>query len=378
VAQLGTTQSEIKAHFEQALESAESGASVKPLVISANFGSGKSHLLEFLQSVAEDRNFATSYLVVSPEMPLGNGQMVLKALSESSRAPGRTGKALRELSSELQNRSEAVVRLRNWAATAPNFNDRFRALLHLFGEFSSDPELRFQIIGDIEGKPLLKTLINQRLKEIGAYGDYDLRGGPRSSLLAHDRIRLFAQMVRASGVNGLVVLFDELERMAQFSKKQRLAAYEELGWWSRIAAEPGNGIVPVFAMTASFINTCVQPDEASAFLIQHDERDLQAQQGIALLKSNLRLIDPSRSEIESVRYRIKALYEEAYQLSLPDFSDDYYDNTTPIRQRIRRWITQWDLHRFYPDQSPQVEIQEMRFDVSPIADKELADDQDED
>ena len=90
------------------------------------------------------------------------------------------------------------------------------------------------------------------------------------------------------------------------------------------------------------------------------------------------LIDPNRSEIESVRYRIKALYEEAYQLSVPDFSDDYYDNTTPIRQRIRRWTTQWDLHRFYPDLSTCVEVEEMRFDDSPIADKDLADDQAED
>lgn len=374
VAQLGTTQTEIKASFETALEELERGAPCKPLVISANFGSGKTHLLEYLQALAEERNFASSYLVVSPEMPLGNAPVVLKALSENARAPGRLGKALRTLYSDLPPRADHFLSVREWLAESPDIHDRFRALLHLYTEFVSDPELRFQILGDFEGKPLLKTLIQQKLKEIGAASSYDLRNTPRVAPLAQQRIQLFARLLRAGGLGGVVVLVDELERMAQFSKKQRLAAYEQLGWWSQLASQPGSGVLPVFAMTSSFVNTCVLPDEASGFLLAQDDRDRLAQAGVSMLKGNLRLIDPDRSEIESVRYRIKALYEEAYQLVAPDYQDDYYEGSTPIRQRIRRWVTQWDLHRFYPDQSPQVKIEELSFDSTPIDDSELAQD----
>ncbi|MBT9584710.1 DUF2791 family P-loop domain-containing protein [bacterium] len=376
VAQLGTTQTEIKSAFDEAIEGLQAGAAVKPLVISANFGSGKTHLLEYLQALAEERNFAVSYLVVSPEMPLGSAPKVLQALSESSRAPGRIGKALRSLGSE-RARPEAFQEVRAWCS-AVGLHERFLALLHLYCEFSSDPEFRAQILGDIEGKPLLRTVLNQKLKEIGTHGSYDLKGASSTAVLAPQRIRLFAQLIRACGVHGTVVLFDELERMAQFSKKQRLAAYEQLGWWAGLAARPGSGILPVFAMTSSFVNTCVLPDEASGILLALDERDRQAQEGVRLLKGNLRLIDPSQSEIESVRYRIKALYEEAYQLAVPDFRDDYYEGSTPIRQRIRRWITQWDLHRFFPDQKLQLVVDELRFDSNVISDQELAQDPDQD
>jgi len=372
VAQLGTTQVEIKAAFEAALEAVEAGAACKPLVISANFGSGKTHLLEYLQSLAEDRNFATSYLVVSPEMPLGSAPVVLRALSENSRAPGRLGKALRTLCTELSPRSDVFQSVREWLTQAETLHDRFSALLHLYHEFASDPEFRFQILGDFEGKPMLNHAIVQKLKEIGQAKSYDLKNPPRSSPLAQQRTILFARLLRACGVGGVVVLFDELERMAQFSKKQRLAAYEQLGWWSQLAAQPGSGVLPVFAMTSGFVNTCVLPDAASGFLLAKDDRDLLAEEGVALLKSNLRLLDPDRQEIESVRYRIKALYEEAYQVAALDFEDDYYEGSTPIRQRIRRWVTQWDLYRYYPDQSHEVSIEEVRFDPNLIDDEELA------
>lgn len=72
VAQLGTTQQELQQRFEDALADVAEGRPAQPLVIAANFGAGKSHLLSFLQTVAAQRQFVTSFVVVSPEMPLGN------------------------------------------------------------------------------------------------------------------------------------------------------------------------------------------------------------------------------------------------------------------------------------------------------------------
>lgn len=383
VAQLGTTQTEIQEAFGTALSRLGAGQPGRPLVISANFGSGKTHLLEYLQSVSEDQGFATSYVVVSAEMPLGNAGVVLKTLAESARAPGRTGKAMRALTADLPNRSEAFDRLRVWANQRAELNDRFRALLHLFEEFASDPELRVQILGDFEGKPLLKTLITQKLKELGATAAYDLKGGPRNALLAHDRIEVYARMLQACGTRGLVVLFDELERVARFTKKQRLAAYEELGWWSRIAAREGSYILPVFAMTSNYYSNVLE-DEATlvnrqGVLFEHDDRDLLAREGVEVLKDHHRLTNPTAAEIETVRYRIRALYQEAYGVTVPETGDDgYYSEHDPIRQRIRRWITQWDLHRFYPDETHRIEVEDVRFDEHDISDEELTTNGDDD
>lgn len=160
-------------------------------MISATFGAGKTHLLEYLQSVAEREGFVTSFVVVSPEMPLGNAHLVVKALAETAVAPGQTGKALRALASGLQTSSPAWQEFREWARTA-RIEDRFRALLHLYEAYRADEEFRLNILADLEGRPLLKTVIKGKLKDIGEAAAYDLQH-PRNHLLAHDRIRLLAR-----------------------------------------------------------------------------------------------------------------------------------------------------------------------------------------
>ncbi len=377
VAQLGTTQTAIREAFELAMTAVEQGESGRALVVRANFGFGKTHLLEYLQSVADARNFVTSYVVAGPEMPLGSGHVVLKSLAENARAPQRTGKALRALASELRPHSPQFAELRSWADDLEGLSDRFRAMLHLYEEFTSDPEFLVGILGDFEGKPVAKTVLNQKLKELNAAAAYDLKGGPRNQALAHDRIQVFAQMLRACGSHGLVVLIDEVERIAHFSKKQRLAAYEELGWWARVARQPGSRILPVLAMTSTFATSVVYEDEQRLVgpqkgLFGGDERDELAREGIQLLKDGLPLTEPTEAEVESMRYRIKALYQEAYRMAVPDYPDDHYERTTPIRQRIRRWITQWDLHRFYPEEAPEIEVEDVVFDEREIGDDELA------
>src|SRR5580658_7035051 len=76
VEQLGTTQRQVKEPFEARLGALEEGKGVEPLVIAAQFGEGKSHLLNYLKVLATNRGFVTSFVVVSPEMPFGNPHVV--------------------------------------------------------------------------------------------------------------------------------------------------------------------------------------------------------------------------------------------------------------------------------------------------------------
>ncbi|MBI5016774.1 MAG: DUF2791 family P-loop domain-containing protein [Deltaproteobacteria bacterium] len=372
VAQLGTTQFDIKDRFESARDAVAAGLGTEPLVLAANFGAGKSHLLEYFQALAERANFVTAYLVISPEMLLGNPHVVLKAIAESARPPGRTGKALRELSSDVSTPSEGFAALRLWARDA-DIRDRFQALLHLYEEFRADEELRTQILDDIEGKPLSKGLIKKKLKELGQTAVYDLTG-PRNPLLAHDRIRVLARFFRACGCNGLVILFDELERLARCTLKQRIAAYEEIGWWQAISQTPGSSILPIFAMTSGFVeNTVVagKHDETrfAAAAPALDESERNGQRGINLLKAPpLRLAAPTAEQEEEVRYRIKAIYEQAYGVSVPTLPAGRRDVRTSIRADIRRWITLWDLYRYDPAYAPDLQEDAVEFDAREVPD----------
>ncbi|MGI4789550.1 MAG: BREX system ATP-binding domain-containing protein [Janthinobacterium lividum] len=364
-ARLGTTQRDIQEQFQTALSAAGQGIGAAPLVISANFGAGKSHLLGYLASLAERENFVTSYVVISPEMPLGYGHLVLKAIAETAHAPNRTGKALPTLMADLPTASVEYQQLRDWARES-KITDRFNALLTLYQEFRAEGELRSQILLDFEGKPLLKTLIRKHLKEIGQAADYDL-STPANPLLAHDRIRLLAQAYRAGGCRGLVVLFDEVERIAKFSLKQRIAAYKELDWWRQAAEAENSFLLPVFATARGFLEETVTGGTRDAARFVPGESGYG---GIDLLKQFLLLDAPTREEEEDIKYRVKGLYEEAYGIGVPALPRT--DVRTSIRSEIRRWIAQWDILRFYPDYRPQMIEDTMQFDSSAIADEDLA------
>jgi len=377
VSQLGTTQHAIKDSFQAALESVGAGGSTEPLVISADFGNGKSHLLEYFQDMAVREQFVTSYIVVSPETPLGSGHVVLKAIAEAARAPGRIGKAIREVAADVDANPGAFASLREWAQRA-DIHDRFRALFHLYEEFRADEELRTRILEDFEGKPLGVTVIRQKLKEIGQAAAYDLRG-LRNPLLAHDRIRVLAQFFRACGCKGIVVFFDELERMARFSKKQRIGAYEELGWWREIAKTAGAGILPVFAMTTVFVATTVTDgkNDELAFVPSNagvsDGRDPQyGRRGIELLKADPATLESTTPEQEEeVRYRIKAIYEQAYGVTVRLLPTPATDRDRSIRWKIRRWITEWDFMRYDPSYQPEVEGEDVKFGDGEISEAEM-------
>lgn len=377
VAQLGTTQQDIRERFEEGLDAIAEGKSASPILISATFGAGKTHLLNYLQALAEREGFVSSYVVISPEMPLGNGHLVVKALSEAARAPEQTGKALRSLASGLKTDSEAYSDLQVWARNA-TIDDRFRALLHLYEAFRADEEFRVQILNDFEGRPILKTMIKNRLRQINEAAAYDL-SGPRNAYLAHDRIRLLAQFFRACGCKGWVVLFDEMERVAKFSLNQRLAAYQELGWWRQAAEQTGSALLPVFTTASGFVAESVTGgthDEQRLLSggMSQDERDRQALYGMELLKSPFRLESPTPEQESEIKYRVKAIYESAYGIGVPPLPDVRHDVRTSIRSEIRRWITLWDLNRYYPSYQAEVEVDELHFDPSAIADSDIVQD----
>ena len=382
VTQLGTTQTEVKTQFDANLEALAQGQGTKPIVISANFGAGKSHLLGYLQALAANQGFVTSFVVVSPEMPLGNAPVVLRTIAESAQAPGRADTALRALAPNLQTGGQAYDDLKTWARGL-GLDERLAALLHIYQEFRADEELRAQILDDFEGKFLPKAEIRRKLKELGALVSYNL-SGPKNALFAHDRIQLLARLYQAGGGKGLIVLFDEIERIAKFSTRQRLKAYEELGWWTDIAQQPGSAILPVFTMTRGFVAESVTGGtrDEQKFLAgvnsargsdsDADARDLSALRGIALLKNPFFLESPTSEQEEQIKYRVKGLYEQAYQTSAPTLPRVRSDVRTTIRSEIRRWITMWDLHRYYPDYTPDVQASDVHFDTREISDDTLA------
>jgi hypothetical protein len=367
VAQLGTTQSAAQEAFERALDDTAAGAGTRPLTISATFGGGKTHLLEWFRTRAEQRGFVTAYLVLSPETPLGRPETVLRAIAEDARAPGRTGPAIRELAAAARADGAAWEDLRRWAAVLP---DRFQALLHIYEAIHIDEELRAAILADFEGRALSKTVIRQKLKELGQQAAYDLSGPTGDAALAPARLRLFGRLCRAFTGRGLVVLIDETERLRRFTVRQRLAAYDQLGWWRQQAETEDSGLLPVLAMTSGFVEETISGGTSDAGRVRALEDNIGslARQGIDWLQSApLRLQAPTSAEEAEIQYRVKAIYERAYGRAVPAVAAGQ-DVRTSLRAEIRRWITCWDLMRYHPGYCPRLQSEAVTFDEREISD----------
>jgi hypothetical protein len=371
--QLGTTQHEIRERFEDSMDAIAQNQGVEPIHISATFGAGKTHLLSYLQSLAEREGFVTSYVVISPEMPLGNAHFVLKALAEAARAPERAGRALRALAPELTARPAALGEVSEWGETS-GIDDRFRALIRLYDAYRVDEEFRLRVLADFEGTAILKTVLKGRLKQINELSAFNL-GSPRNALLAHDRIRLLAQLYKAAGCKGWVIFFDEMERVAKFSLNQRLAAYSQLGWWRRIAQTAGSAILPIFTSASGFVADTVTggvfDEQRISSIAPNDERDRDALAGIDLLKSPARLGAPTVDQEEEIKYRVRSIYERAYGASVLESPSESPDIRISIRSEIRRWITLWDLQRYYPEYRAEVTVGEVHFDPDAIGDAQI-------
>ena len=349
VRSLETTQNKIRDQFRLAMDAVRHGQATQPLMIAASFGDGKSHLLQYLDHLAGEAGFVTCLLVVSPEMLLGDPQIVLNELAESAIAPGCNGKALRAMTEDLNSDRHVFGDVRQWAEAA-GLEPRFLALLLLLEEFQADKDLCQQILDDFEGNAMRVTDIRRKLRELNRAGDYPIRN-PRAKLLAHDRLRLFAQLCRVCTGQGLVVFFDETERIRRFSRKQRFEAYREIGWWAEQAASPGSGILPVMAMIDAFVQETITAglnDEAQLRDRPVADRMEQTriQAGIDCLKRSERLEPTTMSQRDSIRERVRTLYQLAYQVD-PDPAVTDPPNATTLRQYIRTWITRWDLARYY-------------------------------
>src|SRR4051812_27791547 len=116
---LGCHQPEAERRFKDQLgavsDSFREGKQAPGFLIEGRFGTGKSHLLEYLQHLALDAHFVCSRVVISKETPLYDPHKVFLSAMETAIAPGLEGSVVQEIAHRLNTKSEAHAKLYRWA-----------------------------------------------------------------------------------------------------------------------------------------------------------------------------------------------------------------------------------------------------------------------
>jgi hypothetical protein len=363
VSVLGCNQREAEKAFTDRLASVQSGANdgkqVPGLLIAGGFGTGKSHLLDYLEHLAGSRNFVSSRIVVSKETPLFDPSKVFLAAIDAAVVPGLNGEAIREISLRLQPGSPQYVEFSEWAnSPASGLSQVFAATLLLHEKLHNDPELVDEITNFWSGERMAVSRIRYGLKQINCSGAYSLKTVKLKDL-ALQRFLFASRLIRAAGFAGWVLLIDEVELVGRYSLLQRGRSYAELArWMGKVEGEAIPGLMAVAAITDDF-GLAVLQEKSDRDIVgarlrakETDEYLLlagRAETGMRLIeRDTLTLQPPDDSTLRHAYERIKQIHREAYAWNPPEIPWPEAAMRRPMRSYVRRWVNEWDLRRLYP------------------------------
>lgn len=377
---LGSSQSVIEERFRGQLAAVKDGFSrgvpAPGTLIAGDFGSGKSHLLEYLQHIALENNFVCSKVVVSKEVPLHDPAKVYNAAIQSATVPDRAGAALVAVVGKLDFNSPEYTEFYKWVNDPDNgLSTRFAATVFVFqrGKGVRDPEISDKIVQFWSGSPIGVAELRGWVKDLGEAATYKI---DKASIkeLALQRYQFVPRLMVTAGYAGWVVLIDEVELIGRYSLRQRAKSYAELArWMGRLEGPTIPGLTTVLAITSAFESEVLHERNEEENIPGRlragggDEQQLlasQAERGMRIIQRDKVLLErPTEATIREIYNKVSVIYARAYGWD-PSMGYRTPDRTARIRQHIKRWINEWDLKRLYPGYMPEIEVTELRQDYS--------------
>ena len=254
---LGSNQPRAERRFEEMLRDAADGENpphnALGMLVSGDFGTGKSHLLTHLEHRALSEGFVCSTVAISKETPLYDLGKVFKSAMDNGLLLDRNGRLIEELGQSLKHDTEEYANFFEWAndARSSQLHPIFPASL-LVHERSNDLELNSEIENFWAGDKIYVSKVKGGLREIGQLKNYSFRA-PKMRDIPPQRLSFMFELIKAAGYKGWVVLLDEIELVAQYSLLQRGRSYAELSrWMGHAVRESYPGLVVVGTVTADF------------------------------------------------------------------------------------------------------------------------------
>ena len=391
VAVLGANQPAVEREFNALLSRVSSESDMPDsslgMLVTGDFGSGKSHLLGYLEAQALAQNFVCSRVVISKETPLFDMDKVFKAAVENGRVPGITGHMVEEIALKLNYSSPAYTKFSIWANQEDNGLHRILPATLMVYEKCNDNDLRNEITGFWSGEKIPLKRVRDGLRLVDQLQSYVFRA-PVARELPGQKLRFLLELIKAAGYRGWVILMDEIELVANYSVLQRARSYAELTrWMGQAAEEQYPGLVLMGTVTADFASVVLDEKEDRDKAVPRLKARQRAEDNLtaARAETGMRLIErgllqvavPDDDMLSDLYHRLKSIHSEGYNWAAPDIDPRIGQGADrKIRTFVRRWITEWDLRRLYPESEPDIEVTalDFRHDEDPTLEQPNSDD----
>ncbi len=390
VAALGCNQPEVQKEFSKILSSVSSETGLPDsslgMLVAGNFGSGKSHLLGYLEAQALTQNFVCSRVVISKETPLFDMEKVFKSAVFNGKAQGMTGHLVEEIVQKLDYDSPKYAEFFKWANREDNGLHRILPATLIVQEKDNDPDLANDINWFWSGEKIELKKVRDGLKHVGQQQSYSFRA-PVARDMPPQKLRFVLELIKAAGYSGWVILIDEIELVGIYSWLQRARSYAELTrWMGQAVDEKYPGLIVVGTVSSAFRSVVFEEKEDLDKIVprlrasQRDAVAARAETGMRLIERGQRLlVEPDDVMLSNLYGRLKAIHSQGYGWDAPDINHGIgQGNTRTIRAYVRRWINEWDLRRLYPGLEPDIEETELefRYDEDTMLEKPSSEDPD--
>lgn len=355
VRQLPPIQSDLRESFDQLLSVLgsvwETGSLPQGLLLEGDFGTGKSHWLEYFRHAALERKFVVSSIVLNKETPLNDLKKVYRTCVESAIVSGKVGPALTEIAHTYHSdRAPYFDELQEWVNITKGIDPRYAQTLQIFVN-TTDEEVRQQIVNEWTGYPMKVAEIRNALRDMGHPG---IRVRAQMKAQELQQFEFLSRFFRSAGYSGWLILLDEGEIISRYSLKQRAKAYAHLahllGYGSQIF-----GLGSVLTITTDYAGQILVKrndlEKIPAKLAGSREAAVVplAQKGMELI---MRMGNPIRAytgeQVDDIYRSVRALYSEAYSWEAPELSQrPEVLPSVGMRRYIRSWINAWDFRRLY-------------------------------
>ena len=366
---LGCNQDRAETRFGEILDSVADVDNAQGMLVSGDFGAGKSHLLTHMEHMALSRNFVCSKVVISKETPLYDLGKTIKSAVDNGRIQGRNGQIVQELMQAMNPGSQSYADFYRWANEAAA-----RGLIHtifpatlMVHERSNDIELNDKIESFWSGERIRVTDVKAGLRDIGQARTFQFKA-PKMTDLPPERLRFVTELIKAAGYRGWVILIDEIELIGSYSVLQRGRSYAELArLMGQSSGDSYPGLVVAGTVTDDFASAIISPDgdkkdrDYASARLEANNRYLHlaplAETGMNLLERNcLPLHSPTEEDVSATVEKLRQLYSDAYDWNAPALEGDAggAGYAGRMRYKVRAAINTWDLLRLHPNATPEI------------------------
>ena len=374
ISALGCSQPEVEFRFDEMMHKVRSGSDAPEssigMLVAGDFGTGKSHLLRYLEKRALEGNFVCSRVVISKETPLFDLDKVFKSAVLNGAVPARVGHLVEEIALSLKSTSKAFADLFVWANNSDaGLHQVFPATLTVYEQLN-DMDAQNEINGFWSGDKLSVPNLRKWLRDARQQQAYPGLRAPKAAELPPQRLRFLLELIKAAGYSGWVVLLDEIELVTFYSSLQRARSYAELArWMGQAFGEDYPGLLVVATVTREFAEVVLDQKgdrhRASQMLRDRnrEQEATRAETGMRFLeRTALPLEFPDDTTLEHLYRKLRSMHSDAYEWEAPEIDAGFdFQGRRLMRTFIRRWINTWDLLRLYPEQPPDIEDVELVF-----------------